>query len=184
MSYKPLPYTYGAKTTAQINALGSPLQLRRGDTVFNTDSQMVEIWSGRLWVDERSIEFKIKSTTTAVLGNTVKTESTGLIDLCSDSEADRQKFCGIITSITGQDGAGRGGFATVAHAGKVKALAGFNVQSGQWARINDVPDFPGDDIIGRIDDTTSPGAGAIGLIMETATAGNLVTIALQTIELA
>lgn len=176
MSYKPLPYTYGAKTTAEINALGSPLQLRRGDTVFNTDSQMVEIWSGRLWVDERSVEFKIKSTVAAELGNLMKTDTAGLIDLCDNTAAERQQFCGVIVAITGQDGEGKGGFAAVAHAGKVKAMAGASVQSGQWAIV--------DGTAGRFNDTTLPGAGCIGLVMESQSDGNLGTIALQTIELA
>ena len=181
MSYKPLPYTYGAKTTAEINALGSPLQLRRGDTVFNTDSQMIEIWSGRLWVDERSIEFKIKSTTAAVLGNLMKTDTTGLIDLCGDEAVDRVKFCGVIVAITGQDGEGKGGFASVAHAGKVKALAAVSVQSGQWATVYTLSGTP--DVKGRFNDITNPGTGCIGLVMESVSAGNLGTIALQTIEL-
>ncbi len=181
MSYKPLPYTYGAKTTAQINALGSPLQLRRGDTVFNTDSQMVEIWSGRLWVDERSIEFKIKSTTAAVVGNLMKTDTTGLIDLCGDETIDRVKFCGVIVAITGQV-SGLGGYAAVAHAGKVKALAGQSVQSGQWATVYTQSASPSD-IKGRFNDITNPGTGCIGLVMESVSSGSLGIIALQTIEL-
>ncbi len=175
MSYKPLPFTYGAMTVAERDAITGSIV--RGSTVFNTESQMIETWSGRLWVDDRSVEFKIKSTTTAVLGNLMKTDSTGLIDLCDNTAAERQQFCGVIVAgPVSVDSEGQGGFAAVAHAGKVKALAGGDIQSGRWALV--------DSVAGRYDDTTFAGAGAIGLCMEGTTAGNLGTIALQTIELA
>lgn len=173
MSYKPLPFTYGAMTVAQRDAITGSIV--RGSTVFNTESQMIETWSGRLWVDDRSIEFKIKSTTAAVLGNLMKTDTNGIIELCDNSTAERQQFCGIIVAITGQDSEGQGGFASCAHAGKVKALAGTAVQSGRWAII--------DSIAGRFDDVTSAGGGCIGLVMEGVAAGSLGTIALQTVEL-
>ena len=174
MSYKPLPFTYGAMNVAERDAITGTIV--RGSTVFNTESQMIETWSGRLWVDDRSIEFKINSSTTAVLGNLMKTDSTGLIDLCDNQAAERQQFCGVIVAITGQDAEGEGGFAAVAHAGKVKALAGGGIQSGRWALI--------DSNAGTYDDTTYAGSGSIGLCMESVSAGNLGIIALQTIELA
>lgn len=54
MSYKPIPFTYGAKTLAEINALTG---MQEGDTVYNTTWQIIEIYSGTNWVNNQSVEY-------------------------------------------------------------------------------------------------------------------------------
>ncbi len=53
MSYKPIPYTYGAKTLTEIEAITG---MQEGDTVYNTTWQIIEIYSGTNWVNNQSTE--------------------------------------------------------------------------------------------------------------------------------
>ena len=122
MSYQALPYTYGALTNAQINALTG---MSAGDTVFNTTSQMLEIYSGQLWVDERSVQFKIKEGVTCQYGNTMMTTTNGEVELADDTYPGR--FCGIVVK------GPTDGFVSVAHAGRVEAIAGSSIVSGRFA---------------------------------------------------
>ena len=54
MSYKPIPYTYGTKTLAEIEALTG---MQEGDTVYNTTWQIIEIYSGTNWVKDEGARF-------------------------------------------------------------------------------------------------------------------------------
>tara|TARA_Y100000004_G_scaffold50783_1_gene56085 strand:- start:174 stop:749 length:576 start_codon:yes stop_codon:yes gene_type:complete len=58
MSYKPIPYTYGTKTLAEIEALTG---MQEGDTVYNTTWQIIEIYSGTNWVNNQSVEYLTRS---------------------------------------------------------------------------------------------------------------------------
>ena len=58
MSYKPIPFTYGAKTLAEINALTG---MQEGDTVYNTTWQIIEIYSGTNWVNNQSVEWTTRN---------------------------------------------------------------------------------------------------------------------------
>ena len=60
MSYKPIPYTYGAKTLAEINALTG---MQEGDTVYNTTWQLIEIYSGTNWINNQSFEGQSRGVT-------------------------------------------------------------------------------------------------------------------------
>ena len=80
MSYKALPYTYGKRTTTQIDSLTG---MSIGDTVFNTTSQLLEIYNGILWIDERSVMFKIDAGESIAVGNTARTLTTGEIEKAS-----------------------------------------------------------------------------------------------------
>ncbi len=53
MSYKPIPFTYGHKTQTEINALSGK---QEGDTVYNTDLNLIEIYSGTNWVNNQCFE--------------------------------------------------------------------------------------------------------------------------------
>lgn len=53
MSYQELPFTYGKKTLKQINEMTGMVE---GDTVFNTDWGLIEIYSGTNWTNSQSIE--------------------------------------------------------------------------------------------------------------------------------
>ena len=53
MSYKPIPFTYGHKTQTEINALSGK---QEGDTVYNTDINLIEIYSGTNWVNNQCFE--------------------------------------------------------------------------------------------------------------------------------
>lgn len=165
MSYQALPYTYGALTNAQINALTG---MSAGDTVFNTTSQMLEIYSGNIWVDERSVEFKVKEAVTCQYGNTMMTTTNGEVELAN--EANQGRFCGIIVK------GPTGGFVSVAHAGRVEAIAGTSIVSSQFAEIYSSS--------GKITDNTSGSSDCIGMCLESGSADDLVWIALQTVELA
>jgi hypothetical protein len=170
MSYQSLPYTYGALTEAQIDAIptSSP-KITAGSTVFNTDTQMIETYNGRIWHDERSLCFKIDSGVTVVKGNTLKTGTTGEVQLMTSTTSDRGKFCGIAVRSP------ISGYVAVAHCGKVQALAGATIVRGN-------PATP-DSTSGRITDNTStPTGGTLGVCLESGSNGNLVWIALQTIE--
>ena len=60
MSYKPIPYTYGAKTLSEIEAITG---MQEGDTVYNTTWQIIEIYSGTNWVNNQSVEWKTRGIT-------------------------------------------------------------------------------------------------------------------------
>ena len=60
MSYKPIPYTYGTKTLAEIEALTG---MQEGDTVYNTTWQIIEIYSGTNWVNNQSVEWTTRNVT-------------------------------------------------------------------------------------------------------------------------
>lgn len=170
MSYQALPFTYGALTEAQIDAIptSSP-KITAGSTVFNTDTQMIEIYNGRIWHDERSLCFKIESGVTVVKGNTLKTSATGEVQLMTSSSSDRGRFCGVAVRSPVS------GYVAVAHCGKVQALAGATLVRGNPA----VPDSTA----GRITDNTStPTGGTLGVCLQAASDGDLAWIALQTIE--
>jgi hypothetical protein len=169
MSYQALPYTYGARTEAQIDSISG---MRAGATVFNTTSQYMETYNGRVWMDERSVCFKVASEPgTVTKGELLKTSNTGEVELAvySTSQAEREKFVGIATRSS------VGGFVPVAHCGKVKALAGGTIVRGRGVII--------DGTAGRFDDNGSPASGTLGLTLETGSSGSLLWIALQTIEI-
>jgi len=169
MSYQALPYTYGARTEAQIDSISG---MRSGATVFNTTSQYMETYNGRVWMDERSVCFKVAAEPgTVSKGQLLKTTSTGEVQLAvnSSSQGEREKFCGVATR------ASVSGFVAVAHCGKVKALAGGPIVRGRGAVI--------DGTAGRFDDVTSPASGTLGMTLETGSTGSLLWIALQTIEI-
>ena len=53
MSYQDLAYTYGTKTLKQINDMTG---MSEGDTVFNSDWGIIEIYSGTNWTNHQSVE--------------------------------------------------------------------------------------------------------------------------------
>lgn len=165
MSYKTLPYTYGKRTTTQINSLTG---MSVGDTVFNTTSQLLEIYNGILWIDERSIMFIIKEGESMAVGNTARTLSTGEIEKASTS--DKNSFCGIVARLN----SGTPTHAAVAFAGKIQALAGTGIVSGESVVLY---------TNGTINDDSTPGSSVMGYCMESVSSGSLAWIALQTIEL-
>ncbi len=168
MSYQALPYTYGARTSAEIDAIPTSPKIPEGSTVFNTDTQMLETYNGRLWMDERSICFKVDGGVTVVKGNLLKTISTGEVQLATSGSV--QAFCGIAL----RDPVG--GYVAVAHAGKVQAIAGGSIVRGRFAYI--------DGTAGRFDDSTTGTDGCLGATLESGSTGDLLWITLQTIELA
>lgn len=165
MSYKALPYTYGKRTTTQIDSLTG---MSIGDTVFNTTSQLLEIYNGILWIDERSVMFKIDAGESIAVGNTARTLTTGEIEKASSS--DKNSFCGVVARLN----SGEPTHAAVAFAGKIQALAGQALVSGQSVVLY---------TNGTINDDSTPGASVMGYCMESVSSGNLAWIALQTIEL-
>ncbi len=175
MSYQALPYTYGALTEAQIDAIptSSPT-ITTGSTVFNTDTQMLEIYNGLIWLDERSLCFKVDSGVTVVKGNTLYTvgsgtTATGEVALMTNSSTNYPKFVGVATRNP------VGGFVSVAHCGKVQAIAGETITRGEGCEPSGTA--------GRFDLDTSPSTGGFGVALESGSAGDLLWIALQTIEL-
>jgi hypothetical protein len=175
MSYQALPYTYGALTEAQIDAIptSSP-KITAGSTVFNTDTQMLEIYNGRIWLDERSLCFLIDSGVTVVKGNTLYTvgsgtTATGEVALMTNSTTNYPKFVGVANRNP------VGGFVSVAHCGKVQAIASESITKGNACE-------PGS-TAGRFRIETSPSTGSFGVALESGSTGDLLWIALQTIEL-
>jgi len=170
MSYQALPYTYGALTEAQIDAIptSSP-KIPEGSTVFNTDTKMLEIYNGRVWMDERCICYKVAAEPGSVLkGNLIATnDANGEVGLATTTY--RERFVGVATR------ASVNGFVPVAHCGRVQAICGDDVDLGRLAKI--------DSTAGTFDAATSAGGGGIGLAMEAGNEGDLLWIALQTIEL-
>lgn len=164
MSYKVIPYTYGKRNNTDINSLTG---MSIGDTVFNYDTQLVEIYNGVLWVDERSVMYKIAGTEVVSLGECVKTNTNG--EILRTGASDKNKFAGVVTR-----GGSSTGYATVAFAGKVQVLAGASIVSGQSLVLY---------TNGRVNDDSTPGSSVLGWCMESKTSGNLAWMALQTIEL-
>ena len=59
MSYKPLPFTYGALTNSQINALTG---MSQGDTVYNSEWDVIEVYSGNVWTNDQCAIFQSETT--------------------------------------------------------------------------------------------------------------------------
>ena len=53
MSYKQIPFTWGAKPLSWINA---KTDANLWDTVWNIDWDIMEIWDGDMWVNDQAVK--------------------------------------------------------------------------------------------------------------------------------
>tara|TARA_Y100001972_G_scaffold126203_2_gene179382 strand:+ start:1568 stop:2113 length:546 start_codon:yes stop_codon:yes gene_type:complete len=180
MSYKTLPYTYGAKSLSDINALTG---MTEGDTVYNLDWNLIEVYNGDIWVNDQAVSRTIKDTELASLelGMAVKVDTSGeVLKLTQDNSVNIQDYVGVVARITGDK-------ALVAHFGRYQALFNYEdestIQNGTAVRPSDTPGLL------RIEDNPkdSPSVGVLGYTVQaittTQTSNYLCWVSLQTIEM-
>lgn len=167
MSYQALPYTYGVLTLTEINNLTG---MQEGDTVYNSDWDIMEIYNGSTWTNDISVVLPLASGQTIVQGDGVSiTPGSGSIQCRQSISTDADYFWGICL---------RGGSSTndpivVAFMGKVTAKLNGSVTRGNPLELDNSGGF-----------VAYTGTGApytMGQALESASSG-LRTIALQTIE--
>ena len=92
--YRKPTYVWGERTNAEIEALDINL-LNTGDSVFNTDWQLVEFWAGRCWTNEHSAIGKALKP--IVKGQPVAwyADGTGGVSLNSATTSNYYQFAGI-----------------------------------------------------------------------------------------
>ncbi len=167
MSYQALPYTYGVLDVTEINNLTG---MQEGDTVYNRDWDIMEIYNGSVWTNDISIVLPLAASVTMVPGDGVAiTPGSGSVQCRLSISTDADFFWGICL---------RGGSSTndpivVAFMGKVDAKLNGAVTRGQALELDSSGGF-----------VAYTGGGApytMGQALESAGSG-VRTIALQTIE--
>jgi len=171
MSYKPLPFTYGSLTLSQINALTG---MSQGETVYNTEWNVIEVYSGNVWTNDQCAIFQSDGTDTIDVGNMVEQNTSGTIRL-NTGYAD---WLGVVARI-------QSGYYTVAFTGKYDVLVDDNtsasVTNGDALSTNIAPD-------GLVAVNASPASstGIVGYCCETKNGSSpsyLVKCAVQTVEI-
>ena len=181
MSYKTLPYTYGAKSLDDINALTDMVE---GETVYNLDWNIIEVFDGAMWVNDQCTKRNIVSGEVGAipLGYLVKQNSSGEIQkLTGDDTSNWQDYLGLVVRI-------KSGVALVAHMGRYQALINYEDDSTIANGVGIRPSEEGG-LVRETSSYTSSGArGIIGYTVEavtvTQTSNYLCWVTLQTIEMA
>ena len=163
--YKGNPTKYGNRTTSQIAVLTN---MSIGDTVFNTDYGMVEIYTGSVWTNTCSI---IATSGSALSeGKIVYLNSSGQVVPLNTSTINVRKAVGVV-----QYGALAAGSSVVIRThGLAKCHTSAAVTIGSYAATSSTA--------GSIGDTTSPTTGTMGRILQTVGTNSLCYVALTFIE--
>jgi len=118
MSYKTLPYTYGAKSLTDINALTG---MSQGDTVYNLDWNLIEVYDGNMWINDQAVPraIEVEEVGNVALGMAVKVNTSNeILRLTADTSANWQDYVGIVVRIDGAK-------ALVAHFGRYQVLVDY-----------------------------------------------------------
>ena len=180
MSYKTLPYTYGSKSLDDINALTG---MSDGDTVYNLDWNLIEVYDGNMWVNDQAVPRTIESgeVGNVSLGMAVKVNASNeILRLTSDNDSNWQDYVGIVVRIKSDK-------ALVAHFGRYQILVDYEENP---TISNGVAIRPAANT-GLLREDTSPtgsgGKGVLGYTVEaisaTQTNNYLCWATLQTIEM-
>ena len=164
MAYKGLNTIFGAKTTSDISSLTGMTQ---GDTVFNTEYGMVEVYTGNVWTNNCSIV--ITAGATIATGQLVYINASGQAVLLNNSAANYAKGIGVC-----QYGGTSGSLISVRTHGLAKCLTSASVSLGDYATVSSTA--------GSIGSTTSPTAGTLGRIVQGTGAASLAYVMLTFIE--
>lgn len=193
MSYKPIPYTYGAKTLSEINAITG---MQEGDTVYNTTWQIIEIYSGTNWVNNQSVEYVTRNVTVipppgtipsgdragdpypADGGYNIAQNSNGKCELGNDDQNDH-----LGCKIRGTSSSGAGERIVVAFSGKWPMFLENDGNKGEYVVIDSTTP-PG----GLFRATTSASSDHVGTVLEQDGSSSSDTFrnyicAVQTVEL-
>jgi len=177
MSYQTLPYTYGSKTLAEINALTGCVA---GDTVYNTTWNVIEVYTGSLWTnDQGTVKNLDREYTSPQVGECVG-ESGASNTIIPSTSSGIQDFLGVVGRFNSSQ-------AFVAHMGLYSVLVDYDedplgVTTGLALSIASAD-------AGRVQVDLSPSTstGIIGYAMETVVNSGsvdyLVKISLQTVEM-
>lgn len=156
---------YGNKNTSQIAALTG---MQTGDTVFNLDYGMVEIYNGSVWTNSCSIVGTSGSALSE--GQLVYINTSGQLVLLNNTAANLKKAVGVVQY--GSLAANQ--TVLVRTHGIAKCFTAISVTIGNYATASST--------LGSISDTTSPSTGALGRILQTVGIDNLCYVALTFIE--
>jgi hypothetical protein len=190
MSYKPIPYTYGAKTLTEIAAITG---MQEGDTVYNTTWQIIEIYSGTNWVNNQSVEYQTRGIAIIPPSGTIpsgvragqpyptdggygiRQHSNGTVEL---SNATQAEFLGV--KIRGISTSGSNERIVVAFSGKWDVFYENDANKGEFTVL--------DSTAGMLRAQTSASSDHLGTVVERSGAGSTDTYrnyltAVQTVEL-
>jgi hypothetical protein len=182
MSYRFLPYTYGSKTVAEIDALPSG-DLAEGDTVWNTEWHIMETYDGNIWVNDQSHAFWAEEGATIQVGNTVYL--TGGVHVSNGPEVNLasydngavgypgllHQYVGVV--IRGQALEGVPNWLTVAFCGVYEVeVVGSTTRGDFWylADIN-ATESPGFGYVPALPALPAGGTACCGVIVETNSSG-------------
>jgi len=155
-------YTFGEKTTAQIDALTGMVQ---GDTVWNTDHYIEEYYTGDCWTNDQCCTMNAGETIDE--GECVAINTSGnavLMDTGNNEEGIGVCVHGGVTNDT----------ISVQMHGVARCLTSASVVLGQYATNSGTA--------GAITDTTSASTGTLGRILEAGGSGTIVRVLLSFIE--
>lgn len=194
MSYKSIPYTYGVLEVSEINALTG---MEEGDTVYNKDWQIVEIYSGTNWVNSQSQEFTTASATVIPPTGTIPSgdrsgnpyPSDGGYNISQENSSDSDVELGtddqldyIGCKIRGTSTSGAQERIVVAFSGKWDMFMENDANKGEFVVIDSTS--PG----GRFRSTTSASSDHVGSVVGASASSGSDTFrnykcAVQTVEL-
>ncbi len=169
MSYQEIPYTWGSKSLAWINA---KTDAELHDTVWNTDWKIMEIWDGDMWVNDQAVKrlSRGNNSDNISIGNGVQVDTSGLVYLSTSSGS--QYYCGVVI---------RGNAVGNAQSYLLVAFMGvYPVKLNQAPTIGNVIQL---DLNGEFTDTNLPSTGGCGIVTVSAGSAGLVNCVLQTVEL-
>lgn len=155
---------YGNKTTSQIAALTG---MQQGDTVFNLDYGMIEVYNGSVWTNSCSIVATSGSALSE--GQLVRIDTSGQVVLLGTPAAELKKAVGIVQY--GSSGSGQS--VLIRTHGIAKCFASTAVTIGNYATVAGS---------GEMTDTTSASTGTFGRILQTVGIDTLSYVALTFIE--
>jgi len=183
MSYQKLPYTWGAKTLSEINDLTT--QAAVGDTVWNTEWNLMEVRSVNGWTNDCAVWRKASNNHTGLdIGSVVEAnDDTSILG----AGADEERYCGVIirTQFNTAIPVGKQFKAAVAYMGMFPVkLFSSTTQNGQagWFVYLDASTGNGQCLV----TPTNPGVDTIGVLAENVTIPEntsvLANVHLQTVE--
>ena len=169
MSYKQIPFTWGAKPLLWINA---KTDANLWDTVWNTDWDIMEIWDGDMWVNDQAVKrlSRGNSVDSITVGKGVALDGNGHCLLSTTSS--KQEYAGI--NIRGNAVGGTQSNLLIAFMGTWPVSMNAGVTLGNQFELSTNGDFVG---------TAVPGGDACGIITSGTSSAGLVSCVLQTVEL-
>lgn len=158
MSYYRERFTYGRKTTAQINAL---VGMQQGDTVWNTDIKKREYYNGSLWINDDCVVFTNGEAVTVGEGKLVYLTNTTNTVMLADN-VDNDFFIGVVFR-----GAAAGGSMVVA----IKGVYKVEFNPAALPNIGDFANLTANANLGYANVSATGTVNTIGLVAENYSGG-------------